>query len=494
MNDGMTLETKTFNIGGMTCSNCETRVTEALTKLSGVFDVNVSLRNEDARFNYDPSQITLKQIAAAITELGYEILPQKRGLKPSDAISILIIIAGLYFILQMTGVLNLLAPSSLAQSGMGYGMLFVTGVITSVHCIAMCGGINLSQCLPTNGTQENARAAFKPAFLYNLGRVVSYTLIGAIAGSVGLLLGNAFEFGLSMIFQGGIKIFAGVFMIVMGLGMSGLFAKLRLSLPKGLSAKLNTEKHRGHGAFVVGLLNGIMPCGPLQSMWLVALGTAHPVSGALAMLFFSLGTVPLVLGLGALVTALGRKFTRAVMLAGSILVIVLGLAMCAQGSALTGMIGDSALNVIVMAAAIAGCLLWIPAKSRAAKISTRVAALLCCVAGIITGVIAPQSIPSKSAENGAQMALQNGKQVIHSTLQSNQYPDIVVKAGAPVQWIIDAAPENINGCNNKLIIPEYGIEYTFHPGQNIIEFTPTKPGTIPYSCWMGMIKAHIDVQ
>ena len=60
----------------------------------------------------------------------------------------LAVILFLYALLQHFGILNLLAPGQLADTKMGYGMLFVIGLITSVHCIAMCGGINLSQCIP----------------------------------------------------------------------------------------------------------------------------------------------------------------------------------------------------------------------------------------------------------------------------------------------------------------------------------------------------------
>jgi len=487
----MAIETKTFHIGGMTCVNCEARISAALNAISGVTNIRVNYRDEEAQFDYDSEQITLKEIASAITAQGYEILARKQRMSTSNAISILIIIVGFYFFLEITGILNMLAPSSLAESGMGYGMLFVTGLITSVHCIAMCGGINLSQCLPRAYSTEKPSAAFKPALLYNLGRVVSYTVMGCIAGSIGMFLGSAFESALSMIFQGGLKVFAGLFMIIMGLGMSGLFAGLRISFPKSLSARIHSEKRRGHGAFIVGLLNGIMPCGPLQSMWLVALGAAHPVSGTLSMLLFSLGTVPLMLGLGALVTALGQKFNRIVMLVGSILVIVLGLAMCSQGAALTGMISTQTLNAVVVAAAIAGAILYVPAKSRRARIAAKIAAISLAVAAILVPRFVKAPVPTQPVNN---VVLQNGKQVVHSTLKDGLYPNILVQAGYPVQWIIDVKTGDINGCNNKMVIPQFNIEHTFQLGQNIIEFTPTTPGTIPYSCWMGMIKAWIVVQ
>ena len=59
---------------------------------------------------------------------------------------------------------------------MGYGALFVIGLITSVHCIAMCGGINLSQAL----SSEKNGSMFRNSLQYNIGRVISYSMIGGI--------------------------------------------------------------------------------------------------------------------------------------------------------------------------------------------------------------------------------------------------------------------------------------------------------------------------
>ena len=84
-------------------------------------------------------------------------------------------------------------------------------------------------------------------------------------------------------------------------------------------------------------------------------------------------------------------------------------------------------------------------------------------------------------------------QVNNSTLSPGRYPNIKVQAGIPVKWIIDAPAGSINGCNNRMIIREYGIEYSFHTGENVVEFTPDKTGKIPYSCWMGMIRGSINV-
>lgn len=71
-------------------------------------------------------------------------------------------------------------------------------------------------------------------------------------------------------------------------------------------------------------------------MQLAVLSSASPVRGALSMLAFSLGTVPLMLGLGSLVSLLGQRFRRAVTVGGAVLVAVMGLSMLSQGAALAG--------------------------------------------------------------------------------------------------------------------------------------------------------------
>ena len=62
-----------------------------------------------------------------------------------------------------------------------------------------------------------------------------------------------------------------------------------------------------HGPFYIGLLNGLMPCGPLQAMQIYALGTGSFVMGAASMFFFSVGTVPLMFGFGVLSSILSKK-------------------------------------------------------------------------------------------------------------------------------------------------------------------------------------------
>lgn len=448
-------KTKKLRISGMTCVSCQNKIEGKLRNTAGVKTATVSYSAGTADVTYDTDIISLKNIIEAIEKLDYKVLPENGHPKSNlgRTVGFLLLIASFYWLLEQFGLLNLLVPSQLADTRMGYGMLFIIGLVTSVHCVAMCGGINLSQCIPRGeaGGEQSRSAALIPTFLYNLGRVISYTVIGFLLGLVGMLIGGETSVGLPTMLQGVLKLVAGMFMVIMGINMLGLFPWLQRftpRMPRIFAQKVNAEKARSHSPLIVGLLNGLMPCGPLQSMQIVALASGNPFAGALSMFLFSLGTVPLMFGLGSIVSALGKKFTSRVMTVGAVLVVVLGLAMLSQGISLSGF--------------------SLPALRPDSQTQT-----------------------PGTADDSAK--IEDGVQVINSTLAPGRYPNITVQEGIPVRWVIDAPEGSINGCNNRMLIQDYGIEHSFKTGENIIEFTPNKTGTIRYSCWMGMIRGNITV-
>lgn len=489
-----------LNISGMTCVNCQNKIEKKLNHTKGVVSATVRYNNATADIVYNEEKISLKEIVATVKSLGYEVIPGKKVAGPNIkyVVCMLAIIVSLYVILQSTGILNLLVPSQLADTQMGYGMLFVIGLITSVHCIAMCGGINLSQCIPQTAQREpddtSKLAMFRPALAYNAGRVLSYTAVGFVLGLAGFLVGGT-EVGLSMLLQGILKIVAGLLMVIMGVTMLGLFPwlrKLSIHMPTFLTRKVGKQRAKTTRPFIVGILNGFMPCGPLQSMWIVALATGNPLAGALSMFLFSLGTVPLMLSFGSVVSALGKKFADKVMTVGAVLVVVLGLAMLSQGGTLSGWLPADLLLILVIALCVVGVMLSIPVEKKVLKIVVRAASLIviigACVLWNCQGMLQQNS---SNANNDAEVV--DNVQVVNSTLQPSRYPNITVQAGIPVKWVIDAPEGSINGCNNRILIQDYDIEYTFHTGENVIEFTPTNTGTVRYSCWMGMIQGNIFV-
>ena len=439
---------KTLRIGGMTCVSCQNKIEKKLRNTVGIESADVNYNQGTAVVAFDADLVTFKEIEAIIGALDYEVLADERpATNGKRAAAILIIVLASYMLARQFGLMDIFNLFPTAEAGMGYGMLFVIGLLTSVHCVAMCGGINLSQCIPqtAGGGSAGKSAALRPSFLYNLGRVISYTVIGAVVGA----LGSVISFTGAM--RGAVQLVAGVFMVIMGVNMLGLFPGLRKfvpRMPRIFSRRVNAEKGKSNSPLIVGLLNGLMPCGPLQAMQIYALSTGSPVKGALSMLLFSLGTVPLMFALGALSSVLTKRFTHKVMTAGAALVVILGITMFTQGWTLSGL---SVLSLNFTAG--------------------------------------PQAI----ASTGPNIAVEDGYQIVNSVLASNSYPAITVAAGTPVRWTIDAPKGSINGCNDTMIIPEYDVQYAFKTGENVIEFTPDKAGVFPYSCWMGMIRSTITV-
>lgn len=488
-----------LHIGGMTCVNCRDKIERELNGTDGVESASVNYGSGVAEITYREDVITEEEIVAVIEGLGYRVLT---GERQSGAAKILLpfllfaVIVAVYLPLQYFGLLNYLAPTDLAQSGMGFGMLFVIGLITSVHCIAMCGGINLSQCIPKSEETAKGFRTFLPALCYNLGRVVSYTVLGFLFGGIGWIAGSSVPVGVSSIVQGFFKIVAGILMILVGVNMLGLvpaLRKLNPATPKFLAKRIGKRKSATRNPFLVGILNGFMPCGPLQSMWLVALATENPFIGALSMFLFALGTVPLMLGLGSLVAKLGERFTKTVMTVGALLVVVLGLSMLSQGGGLTGFrfLSPAVLATVVLALLFAGIVCSVPLSQKALKIAVRVSSL-CFV--LVIGAFAFWLDSRGRIDDTYDVSVIEGeKQTVRSTLSSGSYPKIAVTQGIPVEWIVYAPEGSVNGCNYKIQIPEYGIEYIFRTGENVIEFTPEKTGTFRYSCWMGMIDGTIAV-
>jgi len=447
------LQKRTFRIGGMTCVNCQNRIEKKLKETAGVQAVTVDYNTGEAVVTYDTAQINFEDISALIEILGYQTLEGNAKNQNLQIIGTLVIILALFMLIQTFGTSGLAAAFPIAKEGMSYAMLLIIGLLTGVHCIAMCGGINLSQTLRKesgNGETEpsSTYSMLLPSLLYNGGRLVSYTAVGILVGALGSVI------TLSGRFQGIVQIVAGVFMVIMGINMLGMFPALRRLSPR--MPKFFEGKIKSRGPLVIGFLNGFMPCGPLQAMQLYALSTGSPVRGGISMFLFCAGTIPLMFALGAVSSALtgvkGRAFSRRVMQAGAVLVAALGLVMFSNGWSITNFTGNTASSS--------------PAPATTAK----------------------------PASNSTPMpVIQNGEQIVNSTLQPSRYPAITVQQGIPVRWTIKAPPGSITGCNNRIIIREYGIQYAFEPGDNVIKFTPTKAGRFLYTCWMGMIKSTITV-
>jgi len=458
-------------VDGMSCSSCEQRIEKAVRALDGVSRVSASASLSEVMVYYDADLVSRDAIIGAVRSAGYGVredaplaaLPAATALDSAAAksrsgavyrfLGLIAVVAAIYLIIRYTVGFTFLP--TVTQS-MGYGLIFIVGLLTSLHCIAMCGGIVLSQgikrqegaALPpaeSDAASNPAPAAsglwerLRPSLLYNSGRVVSYTIIGGIVGALGSL------FSLTTTLRGVMPVIAGAFMLFLGVRMLGIFpwlSRLKVRFP-GLGGSRMRAAAAGRGPFVVGLFNGLMPCGPLQTMQVYALGTGSFIAGALSMFLFSLGTVPLLLGFGAISAFLSAKFNRRMLKASGVLVMALGLVMFTRGMSLFG-------------------------------------------------VALPVLTPGQAGSIAVAKVI-GDYQEVRTTVESGEYHPFIVQKGIPVRWTVSAKAEDLNGCNNPLTVPQYGIRKQLFPGDNLIEFTPDRDGTISYTCWMGMISSSIRI-
>ena len=137
---GMSNQHGILYIDGMTCSSCESRISRTLASLSGVISSKVSLRGGTAEIEWDDSKITFDGIKAAIGKTGYTVRANK-GSGTAIALGIGLLLVAAYLIAGSSG---LFAYIPRVDATIGYAMLFAIGILTSIHCVAMCGGIALS--------------------------------------------------------------------------------------------------------------------------------------------------------------------------------------------------------------------------------------------------------------------------------------------------------------------------------------------------------------
>ena len=141
------LQERTFHIGGMTCVNCQNRIEKKLKETAGVKAVTVDYNTGEAAVTYDAAVTGFDEISAVIEKLGYQTLEGNARNQTMRIIGTLVIILALFTLMQTFGTSSLAASFPLAKEGMSYAMLLIIGLLTGLHCIAMCGGINLSQTL-----------------------------------------------------------------------------------------------------------------------------------------------------------------------------------------------------------------------------------------------------------------------------------------------------------------------------------------------------------
>jgi sulfite exporter TauE/SafE len=246
-------------------------------------------------------------------------------------------------VLLALGQFDLLPKQYGLSTTMSYGLVFVIGLVASVSsCIAVTGGLLVAVAAKYNETSANLTPMrrMKPPIYFNVGRILSYTLLGGAIGALGSTL------TLSPEVTGALTIIASAVMILLGLQMLKLLpavTRFLPTMPKAVGHYIHdlAERDANGGAFVLGGATFFLPCGFTQALQLYVLAKASFTVGALTMLAFSLGTLPALLSLSAVSSLATGSFQRHFLKLAGAAVIVLGIANIQYGLVLSG----SAMNV-----------------------------------------------------------------------------------------------------------------------------------------------------
>jgi sulfite exporter TauE/SafE len=203
---------------------------------------------------------------------------------------------------------------------------FLLGLLGSVHCVGMCGPIAMA--LPVH--QFDAQGKALRYILYHIGKILSYTLLGAVVGSFGagfLVLG----------FQQWLSIGIGVLMILFVLFSGNYFSNFSVGIFSKLNAWIKTKfsriiQQKTLSSFLfIGLLNGLLPCGLVYAGLAGALATFSVVNAAGFMFCFGLGTVPLLMLFTIYANAAGFKTMRTFQKAIPVVMVAMGVLLVLRG-------------------------------------------------------------------------------------------------------------------------------------------------------------------
>ena len=443
-------------IRGMHCKSCEILVEEQLTGIKGIKKAVVNHRKDIAEIYYHGKSPDLNAINEAIEKAGYTVgKEEKKGWfsKNKDDYRELgtaaMLLVGLYFILKGMGLTSInILPSG--NGGVTVPLILLIGLTAGFStCMALVGGLVLGASAKHNELHPEATPMekFRPHLFFNLGRILGYTFLGGLLG----LLGSTIQ--LSTFSLGILTIVVGLVMLIMGLQLIEIFPwahKLKLTLPKGISRILGIggeQKEYSHkNSMILGASTFFLPCGFTQAMQVIAISTGSFFYGALVMALFALGTVPGLLAVGGLTSTVKGAFARKFFKFAGLVVLLFAIFNISNGLGLTG---------------------W---KTVLASGKT-----------------------SGYNLNDPNVTLENGVQVVRMAETGNGYSpnNFTIKLGIPVKWVIDAqAPYS---CAASLIMQKYNIRKNLVQGENIIEFTPTETGRIPFSCSMGMYTGSFNV-
>lgn len=434
-------------VRGMHCRSCELLLEGALRDIDGVTMVKASTRKGlvTVGVKHVVDEAVLRE---AIQKAGYDVGTRERvPFLTHDGdeyallfFAILLVLAGSIF-MQRIDVSTFGVSGDVGSVSSSLLLGLTAGVST---CMALVGGLVLGVATRHAARHPEATAVekFRPHVFFTVGRVLGFAFFGGLLGLVGNLIAP------SSVILGILMIIVAIIMLFMGVqitGISPFVSSMSLTLPSGIARVLGVtrmhEREYSHGrALTLGALTFFLPCGFTQLVQMSAVTSGGFTQGALLMGAFALGTAPGLLGIGGLSAVMHGAAGKMFFKVAGVVIVALAVLNLRAGINLTG---------------------W--------------------------------SLPHWSGDRGAATTVVDGVQVVKMEQYSYGYrPDaFTIKRGVRVRWMINST--NSNSCASSLRVPSLNIARNLVPGENVIEFTPTKKGSIRFTCSMGMYAGSFTV-
>ncbi|CAN5395670.1 hypothetical protein BH09PAT4_BH09PAT4_00120 [soil metagenome] len=464
----------TYPIKGMHCASCEILISEELASLPDVLNAQVSLKTKTATVyarHLPPRQVVRRAVEAAGYEIGFDgqspIMNHNKRVYKDLVIGLVAVgvLALLYTKLGLSDATNIKTGG--ASVGLVGLMMGLTAGFST--CMALIGGLVLG--MSSKHAEKHPTASpmqkFRPHLFFNLGRIVSFIVLGGVIGA----LGAAFSLKGSVL--GLLTLAVGLVMFTLGLQLTELFPRLkgRLTLPSSIAKRLGVQdraarEYSHKDAMMLGAITFFLPCGFTQAMQLFAVSTGSAVSGAIIMGMFAIGTAPGLLSIGGLTSVVKGVFAQRFFRIVGVAVMAMALINFSNAYNLLGV----------------------------GRIFERTAP-----APVATSLERGPTPKSAVQQPQATAPTPEPKEVTLTTtfkLDSDITPsNFTTKVGKKTTLIVDVK-EDGEGCMSTIMIPGLDNNPQFLKGGKKIKlsFTPKRAGTYTITCAMGVPRGKLTVQ
>lgn len=420
--------------------SCETLISDELQELNGVDSVTVCHKKQEAEVTHSEG-FSEKDAHAIVKKLGYQVGDDVQLLKTTKKqwfISLLIVV-GLYLAFKGFSSLGLFDWLLIDPTNITYGVAFLIGIVASMStCLAIVGAVIISFAAKYKSKGTFYEANIKPHLMFHVGRLVTFFILGGLLGIIGSWVNFSGQF------MGVFTVLIAIVLAWLGLNILGVVPSLStigIRMPKGMTSHWSNLKKSDHplAPIILGGFTFFLPCGFTQSMQLFAVSSGSFWAGGWTLFLFALGTVPILLTLGGAASRFSHDKSVVFKKVIGFIVILFALYTLSSGLAIAGFSLD--------------------------------------VGG----------------DKGETVVSSDYQEIVMEVNFQGYSPNVFyLEKDVPVRWIVRV--KQMSGCTNEIISPELKIKRKLVVGDNLIEFTPSKAGTIGFSCWMGMVRGKFIVQ